>query len=232
MSLKSETIPSKVIVYASELQQALKAACKVAGKKDLETVRIEIMPDIEQLRVYAMSHESTIEIRIPTTMIDLVHQERDRLIEITAGEAKRIVAMGSTAASGLDDELPQIGLIITEPWINATDETGHGRRTTQVARLAEPRLPGDPSKAVARAIESKAIDQGFVHADQWKLVSAVASVMGHHSRLITLDAPDPVRRILLIGHSFALTSTHGHEAQGAKAEIVKITPANPPKGAA
>lgn len=204
---------SKIIAYHTELQAALLAALKVADKKLFGSVQFRPMPEAGVLQVSALNATSTFVASVPLEMCDVVDQ-RDEIFETPLSEASVLARFPIKLPKGDDDATAKSGLIISDSWIQITDETGLGIgiRHARVRRNSEIEMPGSPARTIEQAHEMPAAWDSEIYPDQMDLAGRVAAIMGQKCELRPLDVGQTaLSRILVIGSTYGMTITEGRE---------------------
>lgn len=204
---------SKIIAYHTELQAALQAALKVADKKLFGSIQFRPLPEDGVLQVSALNATSTFVARVPLEMCDVVDQ-RDEIFETLLSEASILARFPIKLPKGDDDATAMSGLIISDSWIQITDETGLGIgiRHARVRRNADVELPGSPARTIEMAHEMDPAWDSPIYPDQMDLAGRVAAIMGQKVELRPLDVSrTSLSRILVIGSTYGLTITEGRE---------------------
>lgn len=202
---------SKIIAYHDELQAALLAALKVADKKLFGSIQFRPMPEAGVLQVSALNPYSTFLASVPLEMCDVV-DKRDEIFEVSIPEATVLAKFPIKLPPGSDDELAKSGLIISEGWLQITDETGLGMgiRHARVRRNSEISLPGSASRTIDAAQEI-GTGESLIYPRQIDLLGKVGGIMGEKSQIRVLDTPELLSRVILMGATYALTVTEGRE---------------------
>lgn len=143
------TSDSLLICRMDSLSRALRAALKIAGKKELSFVRLS-RPAEEKLAVSAVNEKATF---ATTLHANFIHweEDRDHVIDISKPVAASLAGFEIKMPKGLDSD-PLVSLRIGEEALRLRDETGlfpiaRGRNEY---REAEPVLPGNHREALSR----------------------------------------------------------------------------------
>ena len=206
---------SKIIVDREELIPVLKAAAKVAeNKPPHDVVQIRFDQDTEAVQVCAVNGKATFVAYLEPEMADVL--ERDQIFEIEKSRIAGITAMRFPKAG---EEIPRVGLIIAESWLEITDESGLGLgvHKLRLPRSQEVALEGKPARTIERAAAMAEIEIPKPFPEQLRLLTAVASAAGGRPSLRPVASPpgaeaDP-HRIIASTASWAMTiSAHATAA--------------------
>lgn len=203
---------SKIVCYHDELQAALTAALKVADKKAYGAIQFRAYPDDQELMICALNSVATFVGVVPTEMCDLV-APRDSTFEVPLSEASILARFPIKTPPGNED-VPKSGLLVTESYVQVTDETGLGIgiRHARVRRNSDIELPGNPLRTVTTA-RTAALAEGQLYPDQLDLIGKVGTAMHQKAWLRVIESPEGVlSRVHLSGELFDLTVTEGASA--------------------
>lgn len=203
---------SKIVVYQEEFVSMLKAAGKVAKNSDpYDVIQVRWETDAELLHVCAVNDKATFVGTMSVEMGDVL--DRDRIFEI---EKSRIAGIAAIRFPKEQGEMPLLGLIIAESWLEITDESGLG---IGVHKLRLPRsfgnaITGDPRETIKSAVvKARNENWGVVrpYPEQLQAITAVAKEAGGRVRLQQLQIPAGAQvnpnRVLATSSYWSMTVT-------------------------
>lgn len=200
------TKTSKAVVYHDDFKAALEAAIKVASDKDYEAVQLRFVD--EMLLICAINTKATFVAEVATEFCDII-APRDEILELSKKEATALLKFPIKAPKDSED-MAKSGLLISESYVQLTDETGLGVgiRHLRVRRETQPGLPGNPPRAVEAAKQAADAEPGAltVGPGQILLAGQIASIMGEPATVLAMKQDtSPLSRIVLTGPSYGLT---------------------------
>lgn len=215
---------SKIVCYHDELQAALTAALKVADKKTYGSIQFRAYPNDQELMICALNAVSTFVGIVPTEMCDIV-APRDSTFEVPLSEASILAKFPIKTPPG-NDEVAKSGLLITERYVQVTDETGLGIgiRHARVRRNSDIELPGNPLRTIESARNATAA-AGQLFPNQLDLIGKVGTSMHQKAWIRMLESPEGIlSRVHLSGELFDLTVTEGAMPAEKSDESTEPTP--------
>ena len=192
------------------LSRALRAALKIAGKKELAYVRLSRLGE-ERLAISAVSQKAT----FYTTMhAHFIHweEDRDHVIDITKPVAASLASFEIKMPSDLATE-PLVSLRIGEEALRLRDETGlfpiaRGRNEY---REPDPVLPGNHREALERT--SAWPDTAFsIPSDELVTAASVAKALDRPMQVMRRLQRDHAVRWYLAGPAWQLSMSTTPEA--------------------
>lgn len=187
------------------LSRLLNAALKVAGKKELEAVRLRRHEN--SLIISAVNPTATFVAEMAADWIEF-DEDRDGVVEISKVAANSLASFKIQMPKGLAVE-QTVSISIGEERIRLQDETGlwkiPGGRDEH--RRSDLELGGDHLKSVTRAGEMEPT-QLFIGPNQMHLATAVVRALHKPVTKFQRSEPAPgVSRWLVAGPGWALTMT-------------------------
>lgn len=185
------------------LSRALRAALKIAGKKELAYVRLARL-GVDRLAVSAVNEKAT----FSTTMhANFIHwqEERDSTVDITKAVAASLATFEIKMPNGFDSD-PLVSLRIGEEALRLRDETGlfpiaRGRNEY---REQDPVLPGNHEDALSRT----AVWSGspfVIPPDKLATAASVAKALDRPVQLIQRLVRDAAVRWYVAGPDWRLS---------------------------
>ncbi|MCQ4611873.1 hypothetical protein [Corynebacterium sp. CCUG 51687] len=203
------------------LSRALRAALKIAGKKELAYVRLARI-GVDRLAVSAVNEKATFSTTLHANFM-YWNEERDDAIDITKAVAASLAGFEIKMPNGLDSD-PLVSLRIGEEALRLRDETGlfpiaRGRNEY---READPVLPGDHEDALSRT----AVWSGspfVIPPDQLVTAAAVAKTLDRPVHLMQRLVRDAAVRWYVVGPDWRLSMSTlpDKEATVVEAEAAK-----------
>lgn len=238
---------SKVIVDAWPFAKAMAAAIAVApGRKDaLDLVQFRVSQGT--LYVCARSQREAVRVAIPTHYEDML--DRDAAFEISRNEAATLAAM-KMAKPEDEEDIPRLGLLVGDRFIQRTDESGIGLglRTVKVRRSDECYQPylGDIPAALAKVLDKSRTPATIqMSPAQSALVAKVSKAVDRPLRAWCVsEETKPIVQTLLSDEDSEIVLSILFTKEGAENEpdvqseplplepTAKVVDANPPGGVA
>lgn len=185
------------------LSRALRAALKIAGKKELAYVRLTRL-GVDRLAVSAVNEKATFSTTLHANFIHW-QEERDTTVDITKQVAASLATFEIKMPGGLDAD-PLVSLRIGEEALRLRDETGlfpiaRGRNEV---REQDPVLPGNHEDALSRT----AVWSGspfVIPPDQLATAAAVAKTLDRPVQVMQRLVRDAAVRWYVLGPDWRLS---------------------------
>lgn len=196
------------------LSRALRAALKIAGKKELAYVRLTRI-GVDRLAVSAVNEKATVSTTLHANFIHW-QEERDTTVDITKQVAASLASFEIKMPGGLDAD-PLVSLRIGEEALRLRDETGlfpiaRGRNEY---READPVLPGAHEDALSRT----AVWSGspfVIPPDQLVTAAAVAKTLDRPVHSMQRLVRDAAVRWYVLGPDWRLSMSTLPDKEAAK----------------
>lgn len=174
MSTKSE-FESQFLCRMDYLSRALRAALKVAGKKDLAYIRLR-RAGPSTIAVSSVSEKTTFSTTLHADFIRW-DDERDHVVDITKAVAASLAGFEIKIGKGVDAD-PLVSVTIGDETIKVRDETGlfTVSRGRNEVREFEAVLPGDHQAALEKTSAWEATSF-IIPPDEFGVVAAVAKAL-------------------------------------------------------
>lgn len=178
----SETDISRLLCRMDTLSNALRAACRVAGRDELAFVRLHQVSK-DELSISALGKDSSFRAKVKVDYLDW-DIERDKTVEISKNAAASLGGYKVQTPDGLDVE-PLVSLTIGEESIRVQDETGLFRTVggRDEHRLADLVLTGNHERTFARAAEMPSAPF-WIGPDEIAAINGVAKLMRQPIHLV------------------------------------------------
>lgn len=171
----SDTDFSRLLCRMDMLSNALRAACRVAGRDELAFVRLHRVAK-DELSISALGKDASFRAKVPVDYLQW-DEERDTTVEISKHAAASLAGYAVKTPDGMDIE-PLVSLTIGDEAIRVQDETGLFRTVggRDEHRLADRVLPGDHERTFARAAEMPT-GPFWIGPDEVAAINGVAKLM-------------------------------------------------------
>lgn len=203
------------------LSRALRAALKIAGKKELAYVRLARL-GVDRLAVSAVNEKATFSTTMHANFM-YWNEERDDTVDITKQVAASLATFEIKMPNGFDSD-PLVSLRIGEEALRLRDETGlfPFARGRNEYREADPVLPGDHEDALSRT----AVWSGspfVIPPDQLATAAAVAKTLDRPVQVMQRLVRDAAVRWYVLGPDWRLSMSTlpDKEATVVEAEAAK-----------
>lgn len=210
------------------LSRALRAALKIAGKKELAYVRLARL-GVDRLAVSAVNEKATFSTTMHANFIHW-HEDRDTTVDITKQVAASLATFEIKMPNDFDSD-PLVSLRIGEEALRLRDETGlfPFARGRNEYREADPVLPGDHEDALSRT----AVWSGspfVIPPDQLATAASVAKALDRPVQLMQRLVRDAAVRWYVAGPDWRLSMSTlpDKEATPVEAEAAKDSPKDTP----
>ena len=201
---ETENDISRLLCRMDTLSNALRAACRVAGRDELAFVRLHRVAK-DELSISALGKDASFRAKIRVDYLQW-DEERDTTVEISKHAAASLAGYTVKTPDGLDVE-PLVSLTIGDEAIRVQDETGLFRTVggRDEHRLADLVLTGSHERTFARAAEMPT-GPFWIGPDEVAAINSVAKLMRQPIHLIQrIEIEDAVSRWYVRASSWEMT---------------------------